>query len=171
MEYRLRLGETVIPLAVERGDEGRMQLTRDGQVRDVRYRMISAHHFHLEIDGQGVNAYVAADGPGRTVIVRGVPYYLEDADLQPTVKKGSRAAAPTMVTPPMPAVVVAVLTAVGQTVRRGDPLIIVTAMKMETTLTAPYDGLVTAVNAAAGDKVMPGQVLADIQKDDQLEDI
>jgi biotin carboxyl carrier protein len=38
-------------------------------------------------------------------------------------------------------------------------------MKMETTLTAPSDGMVKTVNVAEGDKVMPGQILVDIDKD------
>jgi biotin carboxyl carrier protein len=38
-------------------------------------------------------------------------------------------------------------------------------MKMETTLRAPHDGIVKAVQVAVGDKVMPGQVLVDIDRD------
>jgi len=37
-------------------------------------------------------------------------------------------------------------------------------MKMETTLVAPYDGAVKKVNAAAGDQVMPGLILVEIEK-------
>ena len=39
-------------------------------------------------------------------------------------------------------------------------------MKMETTLTAPFGGKVRTVNVAQGDKVMPGQILIDIDKDE-----
>jgi biotin carboxyl carrier protein len=35
-------------------------------------------------------------------------------------------------------------------------------MKMDTTLSAPFDGVVTGINAAEGDKVTPKQVLVDI---------
>ena len=35
------------------------------------------------------------------------------------------------------------------------------------TLYAPFDGLVTGVNVAEGDKVMPGDILVDIQKTDE----
>jgi biotin carboxyl carrier protein len=38
-------------------------------------------------------------------------------------------------------------------------------MKMETTLTAPSEGRVRSVNVAVGDKVMPGQILVDIDRD------
>jgi pyruvate carboxylase len=39
-------------------------------------------------------------------------------------------------------------------------------MKMETTLFAPFDGTVKKVNVAEGDKVMPGDILVDIEKEE-----
>jgi pyruvate carboxylase subunit B len=53
-------------------------------------------------------------------------------------------------------------------VKQGQSVIVVESMKMETTLTAPSDGRVKAVNVARGDKVMPGQILVDIDMDDAL---
>jgi biotin carboxyl carrier protein len=69
---------------------------------------------------------------------------------------------PREVTPPMPAAVVRVLVTPGDRVEKGQPLVVVSAMKMETTLVAPRDGVVLNVNAAEGDKVSPGQNLVDI---------
>jgi biotin carboxyl carrier protein len=66
----------------------------------------------------------------------------------------------------MPAVVVRILVSEGDRVNQGDRVIVVSSMKMETTLTSPSDGRVKAVNVAEGDKVMPGQILIDIDKDD-----
>jgi len=42
---------------------------------------------------------------------------------------------------------------------------VVSAMKMETTLQAPFSGRVARVNVAEGEKVMPGQVLVDIVRE------
>ena len=53
----------------------------------------------------------------------------------------------------MPGKVVAVRVAVGDSVKKGQPLVIVEAMKMEHTITAPADGIVSKINAAAGDQV------------------
>ena len=64
----------------------------------------------------------------------------------------------------MPAVVVSVLVNAGDQVNQGDGVIVVAAMKMETTLTAPYDGKVIKINASEGDNVMPGDILVDIEK-------
>ena len=54
---------------------------------------------------------------------------------------------------PMPAVVTAVSAAPGQTVARGDTLLVLEAMKMELPLKAPRNGRVTAVRCEAGDRV------------------
>jgi 3-methylcrotonyl-CoA carboxylase alpha subunit len=48
-------------------------------------------------------------------------------------------------------------------VEQGQGLLVVSAMKMDTTLTAPFDGVVTQINCAEGDKVTPKQVLVDIE--------
>ncbi len=44
----------------------------------------------------------------------------------------------------------------GTKVAKGEPLLILEAMKMEHTLSAPYDGTVAEVHCAAGDQVLEG---------------
>jgi acetyl-CoA/propionyl-CoA carboxylase, biotin carboxylase, biotin carboxyl carrier protein len=63
---------------------------------------------------------------------------------------------------PMPGTVVAVTAEAGDTVTAGSAIIVVEAMKMEHTLTAPIDGVV-AISAGVGDKVAAGQALAHVQ--------
>jgi acetyl-CoA carboxylase biotin carboxylase subunit len=70
---------------------------------------------------------------------------------------------PGAVTPPMPAVVVAVLVEAGRKVARGDPLVVVSAMKTETQLASPIAGTVKVVRAAVGAKVRPGDVLVEVE--------
>ena len=60
---------------------------------------------------------------------------------------------------PMPGQVLQVLTNVGAAVKRGQPLMIVEAMKMEHTIVAPADGTVEAILHAAGDRVAEGAQL------------
>ncbi len=68
------------------------------------------------------------------------------------------------VTPPMPAVVVNVLVAVNDVVAMGARLIVVSAMKTETTLRAPRAGRISAVRAVPGQNVRPGEILIDIEE-------
>jgi biotin carboxyl carrier protein len=170
MQYRLKIDDEVVSFQAEKkGDHG-IALFRDGCPLDVEYTVISSHHLHLLVNGVPLNAYIARDGNVKTVIIRGVPYTIGDADMLETRARGKKGlqAVPQDVTPPMPAVVVRLLVAAGDRVKQGDKVIVVSSMKMETTLTAPSDGTVKAVNVAEGDKVMPGQILIDIDRDDAV---
>ena len=48
----------------------------------------------------------------------------------------------------------------GATVKAGDPIVILEAMKMEIPVVAPEDGTVASINVAVGDAVESGDVLA-----------
>jgi 3-methylcrotonyl-CoA carboxylase alpha subunit len=63
---------------------------------------------------------------------------------------------------PLPGTVVAVHIAAGQQVARGTPLVTVEAMKMEHTLTAPYDGVVSRIAFGLGDRVQAGATLVEL---------
>lgn len=60
--------------------------------------------------------------------------------------------------------VVKVLVEKGQKVTKGTPLVVTEAMKMETTLSAPMDGTVTAIHVAAGERVDSGDCLMEISQ-------
>ena len=49
---------------------------------------------------------------------------------------------------------------VGQTVKRGDAVVIIEAMKMEIPVVAPEDGTVASIDVAVGDAVEAGHVLS-----------
>lgn len=49
---------------------------------------------------------------------------------------------------------------VGQTVKKGDAVVIIEAMKMEIPVVAPEDGTVASIDVAVGDAVEAGAVLA-----------
>jgi len=67
---------------------------------------------------------------------------------------------------PVTGTLVEVSVALGTAVGMGDTLLVVSAMKMETALTAPIAGVITAIHkGASGDNVAAGQVLATIRPD------
>ena len=63
------------------------------------------------------------------------------------------------VTAPIPGVIQEVNVKAGQTVKKGDVLFILEAMKMKNNITAMHDGKVQTVNVNKGDSVTHGQVL------------
>jgi propionyl-CoA carboxylase alpha chain len=66
-----------------------------------------------------------------------------------------------MVLSPMPGLVVTLDVAVGQQVRAGEAVAVIEAMKMQNIIRAERDGVVSAVNAKAGDSVAADEVLVE----------
>jgi len=64
---------------------------------------------------------------------------------------------------PMPGRIVQVMSRPGETVKKGQPLLILEAMKMEHTVTAPADGIVKEIHFAAGEQVLEGAELVTLE--------
>ena len=60
---------------------------------------------------------------------------------------------------PMPGKILGVKASVGQTVKRGDVIVVLEAMKMENEIVAPQDGTVASINTTVGEQVEAGAVL------------
>ena len=75
---------------------------------------------------------------------------------------GAGAAADGAILSPMPGRIIAVDVGVGDAVVQGQKLVTLEAMKMEHSLTAPFDGTVSEFNAAEGAQVSEGALLAKI---------
>ncbi|GAA1494793.1 acetyl/propionyl/methylcrotonyl-CoA carboxylase subunit alpha [Curtobacterium herbarum] len=76
--------------------------------------------------------------------------------------KGGRAASGSSVASPMQATVVKLAVAEGDTVVKGDLLVVLEAMKMEQPVQAHKDGVVTGLNAPVGQTVSSGHVLLEL---------
>lgn len=167
MEYHLRILNDTQEATVSIEDDSQLKITLNGQDYHVTGSVVSAHQLHLSVNGTGIDAFVAQESAScKTIILNGVPFRVEDADAPTATQRRAKrsAAQPEEVTPPMPAVVVSILVNENDPVTQGDGVIVVAAMKMETTLAAPFDGLVKKINVSEGDKVMPGDILVEIAK-------
>jgi biotin carboxyl carrier protein len=136
---------------------------------DITYEIISENLIHMSVKSKNrdrhVNAYISSCPDGKIVCIHGSQYLV--CDLERKEKKNKKridAALPDQITPPMPSVVVRISVQVGDFVVKGQSIIVVSAMKMETTLCAPFDGTVVKINCAVNDKVAPGWILAEIKK-------
>ncbi len=63
---------------------------------------------------------------------------------------------------PMPGLVLNILVENGQSIQKGDALLILEAMKMENVLKAPSDGVIRKVRISKGDKVEKNQIMIDL---------
>lgn len=122
---------------------------------------IGAGAYRVEDQGRIEIVYVAGPAEDRWAFWNGRIY----RDAPPAgglADNSSRPHAEPPLTAPMPATVARVLVSTGATVRRGDALLVLEAMKMELTIRAPHDGIVTAVHCREGDLVQPERVLIDL---------
>jgi acetyl-CoA/propionyl-CoA carboxylase biotin carboxyl carrier protein len=112
--------------------------------------------------GRTVRFAYAADGPVTWLGRDGATWAIGEAP--PPALRGARAgSADGTVRSPMPGTILAVHVAVGDTVSAGQPVLVVEAMKMEHTVTAPLDGVITELTAKAGQQVPMDETLAVIE--------
>lgn len=104
---------------------------------------------------------VAGDQSATWVFVDGQVTKLEPAANEGRPRGRGRGDASVM--SPMPATVVAINAAPGQTVSEGDTLIVLEAMKMELPIRAPRQARVKVINCAKGDLVQPGVRLLELE--------
>lgn len=63
---------------------------------------------------------------------------------------------------PMPGKILSVKTKVGQSINKGDVIVILEAMKMENEIVAPQDGIIASVDVSEGQSVEAGDLLVTI---------
>lgn len=168
MKYNLEINGEKEALLVEQKDGGGMVITAGRKQHAVVAHRIDTHRLVLNVDGANRNVFIGGNDAAKQIVINGKSYGVADADAGAMAVStgGMDRETPREVTPPMPAVVVKVLVAIGQDVQKGDGLVVVSAMKMETTLSAPFEGRITGINAAVGDKVIPGDILVDLAAED-----
>ncbi|HEX2115576.1 MAG TPA: acetyl/propionyl/methylcrotonyl-CoA carboxylase subunit alpha [Alphaproteobacteria bacterium] len=103
---------------------------------------------------QGDDVVVLADGESRRLIL------FNPMQTAAGAEGGGR------LTAPMPGKVVAVKSEAGARVKRGTPLLVLEAMKMEHTIAAPADGVVESIRYRAGEQVDEGAELVAFKADD-----
>ena len=134
-------------------------IRRGEQTAQVKLVSSNDHDFVLAVDDQTVTGTVVRDGEQFHVFHQDkhTPLHYLDA----LAHAGESEAEGGRLTAPMPGKIVAVLVSKAQEVNKGDALLIMEAMKMEHTISAPHDGVIDEVLYAVGDQVSEGaQLLA-----------
>lgn len=98
-----------------------------------------------ELNGEGSTASAPAKAPAPAV---------------KPVKKAAAGAGAVKVTAPMPGKIVAIKAQPGTSVKKGQAIVVLEAMKMENEICAAKDGVVASVEVSVGDMVEGGDVLA-----------
>ena len=142
--------------------------------------------YKFKINGNEYNVAInSVEGTNASVTVNGTDYQveLEDAPAAsvqaapatapaaapaqavpaaPAAPKPAASGAGKAVTSPLPGVIIAVKVNVGDSVKAGQEVAVLEAMKMENSIEAEHDGTVTAIHVAKGDSVLEGAAVVTI---------
>jgi biotin carboxyl carrier protein len=146
---------------VERGPKGTVVLV-DGRPHSVSEVIHLAGAVAFLSGTASHVAYVSSDRSGARISLRGRTYLRSDVRMDAD-EPGRGAGAPRdgRVEAPMPGSIIAVHVRAGDTVKAGQPLVVLESMKMHNEITAPIDGVVRSVHCEVGDQIGFGQVLVE----------
>lgn len=130
--------------------------------------MAGTHTTRTVEDGAALDALEATiaadpDASEDVLMVGGRSVRLWHAGMSASASAAVRASASGDLVAPMHGTILKVLVTEGHAIEAGDPVAVLEAMKMETTIAAPAAGTVTALTVAPGETVAAGQVIATVE--------
>jgi 3-methylcrotonyl-CoA carboxylase alpha subunit len=140
-----------------RHGSGMWRISQDGRVMDVSARPLAGGSLEAIVNGRRVTGSVVRKGTSLNVMVKGRNFAVELHD--PLVAADTGLSGANELRAPMPGKVTQVLVKAGDRVRKGQPVAVLEAMKMEHTLSAPGDFTVKSAPFNAGDQVQEGTVI------------
>ncbi len=143
---RLHDGATTLQIGDQRWP---LQTRALGAATDGRYELLLGGDRHVLTVYLRGNRYSVFGAGGAATLTR----------IDPLATAGEHAAEGGGLTAPMPGKLISFLAKAGDSVKRGQPLAVMEAMKMEHTISAPRDGQVLELLFAAGDQVTEGAAL------------
>lgn len=140
----------------------------DGKVYEVDFESVSGQPvYSLIVDGKSHEGYVAQADDNWQVLLRGrlFPITVEDERekrLRSAAGGGVAETGEFHLRAPMPGLVVAIPVEEGQSILKGQVLLILESMKMQNELKAPRDGIVGRIRVKPGETVEQKQTLLSI---------
>ena len=118
-------------------------------------------NYTITVNGTVYEVSVEEGGAGSAPVRAAAPKAAPKAAPAAAAPKAAAGAAGSVeVTASVPGKVFKIEANTGATIKAGDPIVILEAMKMEIPVVAPEDGTVASINVAVGDAVESGDVLA-----------
>jgi geranyl-CoA carboxylase alpha subunit len=164
-------GPAALPLLLESGGartaieitstgEQRYRIAWRGETHDVELLTLADTRVRFLADGLAETASFAWEGGMLHLALGAAEARFEDVTL--SARGAGRSAGTGAALAPMTGTIAAVRVRPGDTVRRGQCLVILEAMKMEHEIVAPRDGTVANVLVAAGDQVVMRKLLVEL---------
>jgi biotin carboxyl carrier protein len=164
MKYISTIGEEKFEVEINEENE----LLIDGERMFIDFRSVGGQAvYSLIINGRSYEALVQPAEEGLEVLLQGQLYQVSVEDeRQRRLRQRTGTSAVFRgefhFKAPMPGLIVTVRVREGQTVKKGDSMIVLESMKMQNELASPSDGTVRNIRVQSGDNVDQNQVLLTI---------
>jgi 3-methylcrotonyl-CoA carboxylase alpha subunit len=168
-EVRWQGGEREVVVIARRPRSGGVRLDLPGGPLEADVRRADDGRLAIQLGDDTFAATVVrrqtADGLDYTLFAGGASRRLRLVDPLDVTQYETAGAAEDAVRAPLPGKIIDLKVKVGDKVSKGQPLLVLEAMKMEHTLTAPADGTVKSVRYAVGEQVAEGAELVEFETD------
>ncbi len=139
----------------------------NGDKTEVPVHVVNDNCFSVKIGGKSKSIFAAEDENHLYIAYDGDSFVFDKVkEEEKEFSNASGSEDRDEIHPPMPGSIVKVLVKEGQKVAEGDGLIIVEAMKMESTLYSAINGIVTAVQVVAGQQVDSDDIMIIVEKEE-----
>lgn len=135
----------------------------NGNVYKVAVGDIEDNIAHVEVNGTPYNVEMEKAPKAAVRPVVRPASTAPAAPSTPVVKPAAASGGKSGVKSPLPGVILDIKVNVGDTVKKGQVVIILEAMKMENNINADKDGKITAINVSKGESVLEGTDLVIIE--------
>jgi biotin carboxyl carrier protein len=163
MPFVAQLGEHTYTVEIEETDKSVYRVSVDGNEFLVDGKKTGRTNYSLIVDNRSFEVEVDNTGDEYRVLVDGRNYRVHLVDERRLRVGGAQSGLELQgrqnVSVPMPGKIIAVLVSEGDTVEKGQGLVIVEAMKMENEVRSPIGGEVKEIKIKPGDTVEGGAVL------------
>jgi len=169
MSYQVRLNDRIAEVDLLARDGSMVSISVDGHEYAADIIMVEQGVYSVLLNKRSYNVELFPGDEPRTytVTTKQDSYEAEIIDAEARYRmnrsKGLASSSDSIILAPMPGKVVKVMVAAGETVSIGQPLVILSAMKMESEFRAKIDGVITEVRVKDGDTVEAKQVMVIIE--------
>ena len=148
-------------------DGNKVEIAVDGKIYDIDVVMSESGFCSILYQGRSYNAESVRHSEGRyTITTHFRNFDIELSNPQKKYLRGRQSSIDDVqetITSPMPGKIIKIMVAQDQEVKQGDPLIVVEAMKMQSTYTAAQNAIVEKVHIEEGDSVIRDQLLITVK--------
>ncbi|WP_298818664.1 biotin/lipoyl-containing protein [Chloroflexus sp.] len=149
----------------------RYHLTINGQTYTVDIAELSNDRFAVQLNGREFEVQLSESGEVSEIVPRAAPAPVAITPPPTTAPAAPPTAKPlpppttvgdNLIRAPMPGTILQIVVSPGARVKRGQPIIVLEAMKMNNSIGAPRDGVVAAILVKTGQSVGYGEPLAQL---------